>query len=119
VNETSYTKVSAEEVVAAAEGLLQRRAARIERERNELINQEMSRRFFPAKTREQAVERLKARDGVVFSPWRDIEIHGGLWANRAESLRRLALASVDGVVFLCADDADLIHNHRERMKEQA
>lgn len=119
MNETSYTRVSASEVIAAADAFLRRRKERIAREREGLIVQELRRRVFPAKTREQAIERLKARDGAIFDPWRDVEIYGGLWADRVESLRRLALASVDGVVFICADDADLIHNHRERMKEQA
>lgn len=81
---TAYVKAC--NVILACDAYRKARKARQERRIEGWVQKEMSKCFFPAKTREKALERLSEK---VY--WFGME--GSYWADQVEALRTLALVS--------------------------
>ena len=100
----STRSVSKQWVAKAATAYLENREERIQRERALLIEYERGpfRRWFKwrHRVRSVAIERARTND-----EWDLIEITGGYWANRAESLRSLARAPGEDMISLDREDA--------------
>ena len=96
--------VHANIICTACDLYLESREERIQRERALLIEAERGpfRRWFKwrHRTRTAAIERAKLDD-----EWNLIEVTGGHWARRAESLRSLAQAPGDDMISLDREDA--------------
>ncbi len=113
---TSYTRVPALQVRAACDAWLALRNTRITSERETLIRREMQRRWFPAKTREDALKRLQAD---IWGPYGMVAEQGGFWAHIVEELRDLALAAQGGAVHLCPRDASLLVDYLQLDQQPA
>lgn len=104
MSKSSYAVVSASKVRVACQEWLRDRQARIDREIEELVQGEMSRRFFAAKTREAALKRCA--DSIDMVKWT-----GGYWASRVEDILILSKISKDDSVRLNADDASILEDY--------
>ena len=100
----SFAVVSAQKVQIACEKYLAARIKRIERDSEALIEAELNRRFFKAKTREDALSRCA--ESIDMLKWT-----GGYWARRVEDMLKLATLSSDGFVNLNADDASILGDY--------
>ena len=100
----SYAVVDAAVVRAACDAYLKSRENRINEKIEALIQGEMQRMFFKAKTREQALARL---DESI----RELKWTGSYWSGRVEDLRALTFLSADGMIRLNSDDASLLSEY--------
>lgn len=99
---TAY--VQACDVIQACDSYRKARKARQEGRIDSWVEKEMSKRFFAAKTREEALKRLS--ESIKCIHW-----EGGYWADKVEALRTLALVCHGGVVMLTTDDAALLQSY--------
>lgn len=105
----SYTDVCAATVLAACKAYLKQRQEEIDKKVEKLVQCEMNRRFFPAKTREDALARR-----AESIDW--IHITGSYWAGKVSDLKDLARLSATGTVRLSADDASIILKYVDNQK---
>lgn len=101
-----WTVISAERVKIACERYLAENDAQIAARRERMIEQQMRRRFFRAKTRDEAITRLDCRNSN--DEWHMAGHQGGYWALMVRDLLLLAIESEDGRVYVSSDSANLI-----------
>lgn len=104
---TSTAQISASLVLEACDRYLAARQAYVDERTEVLVQKEMSRTFFAAKTREKALERLE-------EAIRDIKWVGGYWPACVRQIKTLAITSLkqgDGYVKLTTDDANLLEGY--------
>lgn len=114
--ESTFRKYDAKQVAAACGECLIRRGERIERERAKAIQKELSRKPFlfifnkPAKTIEEAIERLQWSDETRgFSEWDLIDWSGSAWVDIVEQIKAQAeYKGPDDVIYLSKEDAYLL-----------
>lgn len=82
----AYREFPVDIVLSACHEYLKRRNERIEREREDLINKEMTPGWFFPKSREQAIENLKSSGDILFSEWDMIEWSGRKWKCKVDDL---------------------------------
>lgn len=105
MSKCSFAQISADKVLKACDAYLEARETRITTSIKELIDAEMNRRFFPAKTEEIAYSRLK--EDILY-----IRIGGAFWARAITELRELAAIS-DGPVYVSAEDVYTLREYWE------
>ncbi len=101
---SSYVIADASKVRTACEKFLKDRNDRIEARLNEIVSAEMNRRFFKAKTREQALQRRS--ESVDFA-----HLRGSYWARQVQDLLLLTSIAADGTVRLNSDDASILREY--------
>ena len=97
----SYTRVSKAIVAAASHKYIRDRDIYIARKTEELVDAELNRRWFKAKDRVQARDRVEEEV-------RQLEVTGGFWAHKARALISLCALSVDDTVMLSVKDAAFV-----------
>lgn len=103
---SSFAEVDAANVLAACRAFIDSREARIQQEREAIIDADMRRWFFRPKSREEAHERRKSGD--AFSQYRLAQLTGLYSACRVHELQSLAEMAKHGRMFVSAEDARLI-----------
>lgn len=106
----AYTMMNRYIVLEACKEYLKNREDRINREIESCIEYEMhGRRFFKAKTREKAIEQLKAEG--VWSTWNEIHNKGAHWANVVSTIKIMCEKSTDQEVFMSDDSVYLLREY--------
>ena len=101
-------------VIRACEAYSKQRDKNITFRRENMIKSVMSGWWFPAKTREAAIERLKnTSDGYFSSRWDSAEDYGLF--RYQDVTRLLAIAKEADIITLTADDFDLIKSFMEEV----
>jgi formyltetrahydrofolate hydrolase len=98
---SSYITVDSSRVVDACNRWLEQRQRRIDTDMETAIQKQMTKRFFRAKTREQATQRLEEF-------YRQLRWNGSYWEGRVISLKHQAQAAP--TIMLSTDDHSLICN---------
>lgn len=101
----SFSQISADKVLKVCDAYLESRETRISAETKVLINAEMNKRIFPAKTEEEA--RKRCSEDILY-----VRISGAHWASKIKALRQLAAIS-DGPVYVSAEDAYTLREYWE------
>lgn len=99
----TYTTIPAAAVEAACRQWLADTEAARQAERERLITAEMTRRWFPAKTREKAIQRMR-HDSL--HDWNFVYLIGGAAKDRVEDL--LAVSLIGYPTHLYASDAGIL-----------
>lgn len=107
VEPIGYAKVDRIKVLNACDEYLNARQNRITREREQLIKKQLERRWMRSKTREEAIEWLKAGDAI--SEWYLVELSGSYYADHVAALKSLAEMSDDQTVFVSAEIANTLY----------
>lgn len=88
---SGYVEIPSRDLKLACKNYLGKRQARIDAERERLIQKEMSRKGWfgrpKVKTREEAIANLKVEYDLLGSPWRQLAIRGSYWADKVEELQ--------------------------------
>lgn len=93
-----YISIKADIAAELCKKYLAYREVKRNEAREEFIKKEMSRRFFPAKTREAAIKR--ERDEFGFLKW---GVSGGYWEMQVESLKVAAESGLNNYVLVSQD----------------
>lgn len=99
-----YLEISPDIVIGACEAYLKDREGRQEKKKEEHIQYHMNKKWFPAKTREKALE--MSNDGWGYS-WM---LGGSYWASAVRSIKRQAETAKthSGTIFISDDVHDCI-----------
>lgn len=100
-----YIEISPDVVINGCKGFLEEREIRAEKKRSDFIKKQMNRRFFPAKTEEQAEKR--GFDEFGFCKFR---LGGEYWANLVSSIMSQAETAqkLNKLIFISDDVHDCI-----------
>lgn len=96
---SNYVEVNKTKLINACHQYIGKRAERIECDIQEAIIAQMNKRWFPAKTREQAIANLKKPTDMFGSAWDYFYERGGYSANIVNNLLQMCyIADTDTVV---------------------
>lgn len=102
----SYAQVDASTVKFACLSYITEIEQKLEADELDLIVPLMMRRFFPAETKEEAIDKLKhSRE------WMMTQYNAEVKIARISALLRLCDLAKDHVVFLSAADVNILRNH--------
>lgn len=107
---SGYVEIPSNHLKVACKNYLGKRQARIDARREELIQEEMSRKGWfgrpKVQTRAEAVANLKVECDYLGSPWEHAANKGSYWASKVEDLRDAACLAP--TVLVEADMASLL-----------